>query len=131
MKNFKNKIIAGGISLLMAFSASSFATNSYKAPVETNAVVKYVGETDKGLVFNLKFQNTAKGKIELLLKNEDGAILFENTFSEKELDKKIVFTNDNNAKHLTFIIKTSQGEIVQHFTIRTKTVQTVDVQPAD
>ncbi len=67
----------------------------------------------------------------LVLKKADGTILFKNTFNEKELDKKIVLTKDTDASHLSFILKTSKGDLIQNFTITTKTVEVVDVQSAD
>ncbi len=133
MKSLKKRMAVPVILLVTFLSASftSMAAEGKQGPDPKNYTVKYVGESQNGLVFNFKYQNPDAGKVQLILKSQDGTILFQNAFSEKELDQNIVLTRDTDMDHVTFIIKANKNQIVQNFTIKTKTVQIVDVQEAD
>ena len=76
----------------------------------------------------MKYQNPDAVKFEVVLKNQDGNVLFQKAFSEKELDRNIVLGKDVDTENVSFIVKTSKGNLIQNFKIRTKTVQVVDVQ---
>src|SRR5262245_783877 len=117
MKNFIKKLSMQGttaVVVLMAtflsVSSRSVASGFIQGPDQKNYSVKYVGESDNGLVFNLKYSNPDAGKVQLTLKAQDGTVLFQNAFSEKELDKNIVLAKDSDADHVSFIIKTNKGE---------------------
>ena len=138
MKNFikqstKQKAIAilAGLFTLLLVSFTSSASNGAGSGDQTNYAVKYIGESDNGLVFNLKYQNPDAAKFEIVLKNQDGNVLFQKAFTGKELDKNIVLGKDVDTENVSFIVKTSKGNLVQNFTIKTKTVQVVEVLAAD
>ena len=120
-------ILAGVLTLLLV-SFASFANNGGPVHEEGTYTVKYVGESANGLVFNLKYQNPDAAKFEVVLKNQDGSVLFQKAFSEKELDRNIVLGKDVDTENVSFIVKTSKGNLIQNFKIKTKTVQVVDVQ---
>lgn len=124
MNTLKIKTAIAALFLLIVSSASfaSTTTNSSKSPVEKANVIEYAGQFENGRVFNLKYQNTDAKKVRLVLKNQDGDVLFQDTFTEKEINKKIVLGNDSNASSLSFIVKTSKGEYVQRFSIQDNAV---------
>jgi len=127
-KRQKAVAILAGVFTLLLVSFASFANNGGRAHEEGNYTVKYVGESANGLVFNLKYQNPDAVKFEVVLKNQDGSVLFQKAFSEKELDRNIVLGKDVDTENVSFIVKTSKGNLIQNFKIKTKTVQVVDVQ---
>lgn len=124
MNTLKIKTAIAALFLLIVSSASfaSTTTNSSKSPVEKANVIEYAGQFENGRVFNLKYQNTDAKKVRLVLRNQDGDVLFQDTFTEKEINKKIVLGNDSNASSLSFIVKTSKGEYVQRFSIQDNAV---------
>ena len=124
MNTLKIKTAIAALFLLIVSSASfaSTTTNSSKSPVEKANVIEYAGQFENGRLFKLKYQNTDGKKVRLVLKNQDGDVLFQDTFTEKEINKKIVLGNDSNASSLSFIVKTSKGEYVQRFSIQDNAV---------
>ncbi len=108
-----------------ALSSVSFAStgnNSIKTPADITSIVKFVGQSEQGLVFSLKYENLDAKNVSFVLKNQDGDILYQGTFTDKKLNKRIVLDNGSNVSSLSFIVKTSKGKYVQNFSIQGTTV---------
>lgn len=95
------------------------------------AHVQYMGVAEEGLWFNVKYANPKGEKFTLLVKNGEGDVLFQGSFTEVNFSKKIKILNDDaEAIAPTFIIKTAENKrIVQSFEVNTakRTVEEVIV----
>lgn len=116
-------ILAG---LVGSLSLSSLAATN-KHQKETSSAVQYVGTTEKGIVFNVKFDNADASKFDLIIKNEYGDVVYQQEFSDKNFDKKVLLMKEPGEAHLTFIIKTPSESYKQSFDISTVTRTVEDV----
>ncbi len=117
-------VVAGTLSL------SSFAATS-KNEKEASAV-QYAGTTDKGVVFNVKYDNADAAPFSLIIKNEYGDIVYQQQYTDKNFERKVLLTKEPGDARLTFIIKSASGSLKQSFdiTTTTKTVEEVVVKNA-
>ena len=127
---FGSKIIVlAAIAGSLSFSAIAADKASKK---ETASAVQYVGTTDKGIVFTVKYDNTAATPFNLIIKNEFGDVIYQQQYSDKNFDKRVMLTKEAGDARLTFIIKSASDNIKQSFdiTTTTKTVEEVVVKNA-
>lgn len=123
------------IVLLAAPSRSKACTTTVKDSVATvafdKAHVQYLGVAEEGLWFNIKYANPKGERFTLLIKNAEGEVLFQGSFSEANFSKKIKILNEENETLTpTFIIKTADNRrIAQSFQVNTasRTVEEVIV----
>ena len=94
---------------------------------ETASAVQYVGITDKGVMFNVKYNNADASKFELIIKNEYGEVVYQQQYNDKNFDKKVLLMKEPGDAHLTFIIKSASANIKQSFDITTTTRTVEDV----
>lgn len=121
-------ILAG---LVGSLSLSGFAgTNKHEK--ETASAVQYLGTTDKGVVFNVKYDNADAASFSLIIKNEYGDVVYQQQYNDKNFDKKVLLTKEPGDARLTFIIRSSSANLKQTFdiTTTTKTVEEVVVKNA-
>ena len=109
-----------------ALTSTSFASTgiiSNNTPGEKTDIVKFVGRSEQGLIFSVNYENSDAKKVYFSLKNQDGDILYQDTFKGTELNKRIVLKDEtNNVSALSFVVKTSTGEYVQNFSIQGSSV---------
>lgn len=125
---FGSKIIVlAAIAGTLSLSATAAGKVSEK---ETASAVQYVGTTEKGIVFNVKYDNAMATPFNLIIKNEYGDVVYQQQYSDKNFDKKVMLTKEPGDAHLTFIIRSGSANIRQSFdiTTTTKTVEEVVVK---
>jgi len=109
-----------------ALTSTSFASTaiiSNNTPGKKTDIVKFVGRSEQGLIFSVNYENSDAKKVYFSLKNQDGDILYQDTFKGTELNKRIVLKDEtNNVSALSFVVKTSTGEYVQNFSIQGSSV---------
>ncbi len=118
-------ILAG---LVGTLSFSGFAANKEKEA----SIVQYEGTTDRGIIFNVKYENATASPFILIIKNENGEVIYQQQYTDKSFDKKVLLTKESGDAHLTFVIKSASGSLKQSFdiTTSTKTVEEVVVKNA-
>ena len=116
-------IVVAGLAATLSFSG--YAAN--KNEKETASVVQYVGATEKGIEFNVKYSNATASPFSLIIKNEYGDVVYEQQYNDKNFDKKVLLTKEPGEAHLTFIIKSASANIKQSFDISTTTRTVEDV----
>ncbi len=121
-------ILAG---LVGSLSFSSFAATN-KGGKEVPSAVQYVGATDQGVVFNVKYDNATAEPFSLIIKNEYGDVVYQQQFKDKNFEKKVLLTKEPGEARLTFIIRSVSANVKQTFDISTttKTVEEVVVKNA-
>ncbi len=117
-------IVLAAIAGTLSFSAIAADKNSEK---EAASAVQYVGTTEKGIVFNVKYDNAAATPFSLIIMNEYGDVVYQQQYSDKSFDKKVLLTKEPGDAHLTFIIKSASANIKQSFDISTTTRTVEDV----
>ena len=83
--------------------------------------IKYMGTTNEGIVFNLKFDNPNASKFDVKLRNDDGEVFFHQQYKEKNFDGNIVLAKEAGAADLTFVISTGTANYSEKFKIKTTT----------
>src|ERR1700761_3087895 len=85
MKSFITAIVGnitfGTILLLTAATAHAQVTSS--SPAANTATVQYLGSQDDMLVFNVGYDNGQGNKFLVTIKDQDGAQLYQHSFSDK------------------------------------------------
>ena len=117
-------IVLAAIAGTLSFSAIAADKASEK---DAASAVQYVGTTERGIVFNVKYDNATANPFSLIIKNEFGDVVYQQQYSDKNFDKKVMLTKEPGDAHLTFIIKSASASIKQSFDISTSTRIVEDV----
>lgn len=123
--------IAGKKLIAAAFIAAVMASTSVKAnnieilAEKTQANIQFVGSADNALVFNLKLENPNADKFTVVVKAEDGTVLYTGDFTDKSFDKKFKLLKSEDNIRYNFAIKSSNKSLEQSFAVNT-TVKSVD-----
>ena len=79
--------------------------------------VKYVGTTDNHVVFQVNFENPTGEKFSLIIKNDNGDVVYHQQFNETHFAKNVYFENTDTDIAPTFIIRNANNEIVRQFRV--------------
>jgi hypothetical protein len=128
--NTKHVFAAALTAVVLFFSnaASANEGGSKKASVTEDQVsVKYQGTSENNIIFKVEFENPTSEKFSLIIKNDNGDVVYHQQFSDAHFSKSVFFQNTDSDIHPTFIIRTaSNNEIVRQFAVnRTLTESTV------
>ena len=89
---------------------------------EQNVSVKYAGTTENSIVFKVEFENPTADKFWLIIKNDEGDIVYHQQFSDVHFSKSVFFQNMESDIHPVFVIRSSDNsEVVRQFQV-TKTL---------
>jgi hypothetical protein len=88
------------------------------SPTEKKVTVNFVGVSDNALVFHLEFDNKTGEKFWLIIKNDAGDIVYENTYTDLHFAKNIRITQEDSEMHPTFIIRTAKDEVERKFSVK-------------
>jgi hypothetical protein len=131
--NTKQSIAAALTAIVVFFSNAASANeggiNSKKTSSVTEAQVsvKYQGTTENNIIFKVEFENPTSEKFSLIIKNDNGDVVYHQQFTDAHFSKSVFFQNTDAQIHPTFIIRTgANSEIVRQFEVnRTLTENTV------
>ena len=112
---------------LTAIGAPATASRNGKNDKTTQNNIQYVGTTDAGIVFNVKYDNADSAKFDLIIKNQYGDVVYQQAYDDLNFDKKVVLVKEPGDAHLTFIIRTANNDYKQSFDITTTTRTVEDV----
>jgi len=137
MNTTKNVLFAAatGLALLVASPFNSKANNGKEKGVKEAVApwadgklsVQYTGSTEDGVMFNVKFENTGAEKFWLIIKNNEGDVLFQAQFSDVHFNKNIQFLRDGDNVNPTFIVRSGKQEIKHTFVVNRTLVENVVV----
>ena len=131
--NTKQSIAAALTAIVVFFSNAASANeggiNSKKTSsvTEEQVSVKYQGTSENNIIFKVEFENPTSEKFSLIIKNDNGDVVYNQQFSDAHFSKSVFFQNTEAEIHPTFIIRTGvNNEIVRQFAVnRTLTENTV------
>lgn len=122
------KIIAVAATAIVVVVSNPLATfanggkNEKVAVSQEQVSVKYQGTTNNTIAFKVEFDNTTGEKFSLIIKNDNGDVVYHGQFNEAHFSKNVYFENTDADIHPTFIIRTANNsEIVRQFQV-TKTM---------
>lgn len=102
--------------------------NSKKTSLTEDQVsVKYQGTKDNSLVFKVEFTNPTAEKFSLIIKDDNGDVVYNQQFTDANFSKTVLFQNADTEIHPVFIIRSANGsDIVRQFAVsKTLTENTV------
>ena len=93
---------------------------------EDQVSVKYQGIKDNSIVFKVDFNNPTAEKFSLIIKNDNGDVVYNQQFTDANFSKSVSFQNTDSEIHPVFVIRSANGEIVRQFSVsKTLTESTV------
>lgn len=93
---------------------------------EEQVNVQYVGTNDNSVVFRVAFENPTAEKFWLIIKNDNGEVVYRKQFSDAHFAKSVYFQKEESDIHPTFVIRNGENEVVRQFAVnRTITENTV------
>ncbi len=131
----KSVFLSGILSVVILLSAqdkalanagkrSDSAINVTKAE---NVSVKYVGSSEDGVFFNIKYRNDKGETFTIVITDENGETLYEDSFNEKSFDKKFLLPDDSEASYLTISLKSGRENFTQSYNVSISTNSVKDV----
>ena len=87
--------------------------------------VKYVGSTEDGLFFNVKYNNEKGQDFAILITDENGETLYEGSFSDKVFDKKFLLPEDSDASLVTISLKSGKDNFVKSYAVKSSIVKNI------
>jgi len=94
---------------------------SKKVTTEDQVSVKYQGAVNNSVSFKVEFENPTNEKFSLIIKNDNGDVVYHGQFSDAHFAKNVYIADAEAEIHPTFIIRTANNEIVRQFQV-SKTV---------
>jgi hypothetical protein len=87
-----------------------------KASINDEQVsVKYVGTNEDRVVFQVQFENPTGEKFALIIKNDNGDVVYHQQFNGTHFAKNVYFENTDGEIEPTFIIRNANNEVVRQF----------------
>jgi hypothetical protein len=110
-------VVATALVVIVSNPLASMANGGgAKASInEAQVSVKYVGTDDNRVVFQVQFDNTTGEKFSLIIKNDNGDVVYHQQFSQTHFAKNVYFENTDGEIEPTFIIRNANNEVVRQF----------------
>ena len=132
MKNFsnlslKNVLRSVAFTALVAFlfvPSTVLATDTKPLPL---AEIKYIGSIDFKPVFQIDFNNEDAAEVNLLLRDENGTIIYFEVIKDKKYSRKIQLENIERNARVTLKLRSKKGSQSQVFQINKSTRIVEDV----
>jgi hypothetical protein len=81
--------------------------------------VQYIGTDENNVVFHVNFQNPGAQKFWLIIKNDEGDVVYKKEFNETNFDKSVFIQKEEGLSdiHPTFVIRAGNDEVVRQFAV--------------
>ena len=116
------KLAAITVAMLIIAQAAAAQTRAVavREPVTGTATVKHIGNPQGSVVFQVQYDNLSGDRFSLTIKDNDGAILYQDIYTDKKFDKKFQLPQ-GEADKIKFIIKGIKNNHIQTFEVNTNT----------
>jgi hypothetical protein len=97
---------------------------------ETSVNVQYIGSDEKMYEFNVKFENPTAQNFTLIIKNDDGDVIYSKEYNEVHFDKTIQLMKEgmeNVNIYPTFAISVGKKLVQRSFSIERELAEKVTV----
>jgi len=119
---------------LMAFAPVQSKANTKNNTIEiisneNTASVKFAGSTDNALFLDLKISNPKGDKFTLVIKGEDGEVLYTKEYTDTSFAKKLKILKDDVSSRYNISIRSANKDLENNFAVSavSKTVDDVVV----
>ena len=123
-KNHAVKVIAVALTAVLFLfgspltgKANDGGSKKHSTITDAQVSVTYQGVSDNSLVFKVDYENLSGSKFWLIIKDDNGDIVYHQQFSDAHFSKTIFFQNTNTEIAPTFLIRTGNNEIVRQFQV--------------
>ncbi len=97
------------------------------SPADKQLSVNFVGVSNSDMVFHLEFENKTGGKFFLIVKNDAGEVVYQNSFTDVNFARNIRIANVDSELHPTFVIRTSSEVVERKFSVKSKVSENYEV----
>ena len=94
---------------------------------DDQVTVKYTGADASTYLFRVEFSNPSAQKFSLIIKNDDGVIVYSEKFSDVSFDKTFHLPKEGTDIQPTFIIRTTNGDVKRSFSVSRKVTEDFEV----
>jgi hypothetical protein len=119
--NFKKSAsVLAAVALLTLGTAKLHAApiiEKISSPSDKQVTVSFVGVTENSFVFHLDFDNKTGEKFYLIIKNDAGEVVYQSAYKDVHFEKNIRLPKEESGIHPTFIIRTTNEQIVKKFSV--------------
>jgi hypothetical protein len=123
-KNHAVKVIAVALTAVLFLFGSPLTSKAngggskkHSTITDAQVSVTYQGVSNNSLVFKVDYENLSGSKFWLIIKDDNGDIVYHQQFSDAHFSKTIFFQNTNTEIAPTFVIRTGNNEIVRQFQV--------------
>lgn len=137
LNNIAKRFFLGNILAAALFLSAQAKANTPKSSANPNIVLDsssaykldlvYVGNSAEGLEFDVRYNNLSGKYFSFVIKDENGDVLFEQSYNNKAFYKKVQLPEVGDVKSLTFTILNEKNKIVQTKEVKISTNLVQDV----
>ena len=117
------KVIAVALTAVVVFVSNPLTSQANGGGIKKSSSVtdeqvsvKYQGTTENHIVFKVEFENPTAEKFWLIIKNDNGDVIFHQQFNDTHFAKSVFFENTDTEIQPTFVIRTgNNNDIVRQF----------------
>src|SRR5882762_9130567 len=121
------RVVFGSLFILPGFMVKAQTASPDSTGMETPALIRYLGTQEDMVVFNISYNNPQGSAFNLLVRDQDGAELYQHMFREKNFYKQFRLPKAEGSK-LSFIIRNGkEADIVKTFEINVNSRMVQDV----
>lgn len=113
-------------SILMGNASQAQSTKKSSSFIKSS-VIKPITDDSNKTVFQLKLTNKEGEKFSVIVRDNTGTTLFQETFNDKAFDKKFLFENLSEQGTLTITVKSAKDNATQTFEVNAVTRMVQDV----
>jgi hypothetical protein len=113
--------VVGVSAVLLLFSLMNSPIFAQQLAINENPPemkVKYIEGDNDVLLFNLKYNNNSGSDFKLMVLNESGDVLFQQSYSGKNFRKKIRLTRLTESDDVTFLIRSPRKNIQLSYRVK-------------
>lgn len=89
--------------------------------------VQYAGTRNNNFAFSVQFENATGQKFQLIVKNDDGDVVYQEQYNDVHFAKTILLPKDLGEIHPTIIIRTGNQQVEHSFVANTKFTENIVV----
>ena len=127
---FLGNILAASLFITAQSKANIVLPNNIShidSAITSKLDLKYIGITNEGLEFDVKYNNISGNNFTFVIKDEYGEVLFEQSYNNKQFFKKVQLPQVGDVKSLTFTIVSDKNKLVQSKNVKITTNIVEDV----
>jgi len=136
LNNIARKFFAGSILATVLFLTAQnkvFANTEVKYTIQNEkglaekASVKYVGSSDENLLFHVNYNNLNAKAFSIVVTDENGETIYTTVVNAKNYQQTFALPKSLDLDKISFIIKSSEGDYKQSFSLNVKTIEVANV----